>query len=69
MFEGAGHCIDIMFRFGLHRIMANYCPENVRSGKLLARLGFEQEGLARDYLYLNGRWRDHILTSRIYQPL
>ncbi len=69
MFEGAGQCIDMMFRFGLHRIMANYCPENIRSGKLLARLGFEQEGLARDYLYLNGRWRDHILTSRIYQPL
>ena len=69
MFEGAGRCIDIMFRFGLHRIMANYCPENIRSGKLLARLGFEQEGLAHDYLYLNGRWRDHILTSRTYQPL
>ncbi len=69
MFEGAGCCIDMMFRFGLHRIMGNYCPENVRTGKLLARLGFVQEGMATEYLYLNGRWRDHVLTSKIYHPL
>lgn len=49
----------------LHRIMANYRPENVRSASLLARLGFEREGLARAYLKINGVWADHILTSRI----
>lgn len=48
----------------LHRIQANYVPENERSGNLLARLGFEREGLARDYLYINGAWRDHVLTAR-----
>ena len=54
------------FVFGalrLHRIMANYRPENVRSGRLLERLGFAREGLARDYLYIDGAWRDHVLTS------
>ncbi|WP_010122024.1 GNAT family N-acetyltransferase [Burkholderia oklahomensis] len=38
----------------LHRIMANYRPENVRRGRLLARLGFESEGFAHRYLRING---------------
>ncbi|MNR55956.1 ribosomal-protein-S5-alanine N-acetyltransferase [compost metagenome] len=45
--------------------MAHYMPENERSGALLKRLGFEVEGLARDYLKINGAWRDHVLTARI----
>ena len=49
----------------LHRIMANYVPWNQRSGGLLRRLGFVVEGYARDYLFLNGRWEDHIMTSLI----
>jgi len=48
---------------GLHRIMANYRPENARSARLLERLGFVREGLARDYLFIDGAWRDHVLTS------
>lgn len=47
----------------LHRLMANHRPENVRSGALLARLGFVAEGFARDYLFIDGAWRDHVLTS------
>ncbi|HMW89277.1 MAG TPA: GNAT family N-acetyltransferase [Candidatus Obscuribacter sp.] len=47
----------------LHRIMANYQPVNERSGGLLRSLGFTVEGYARDYLLINGRWRDHVLTS------
>lgn len=47
----------------LHRVMANYVPWNRRSGGLLRRLGFTVEGYARDYLFLNGRWEDHIMTS------
>jgi [ribosomal protein S5]-alanine N-acetyltransferase len=55
-----------VFVFGvlkLHRIMANYRPENARSARLLDRLGFAREGLARDYLFIDGAWRDHVLTS------
>jgi [ribosomal protein S5]-alanine N-acetyltransferase len=47
----------------LHRIMANFRPENERSGRLLDRLGFVREGLARDYLFIDGAWRDHILAA------
>ena len=49
----------------LHRIQASYVPENHRSGRLLERLGFAREGLARNYLYINGAWRDHVLTARL----
>lgn len=47
----------------LHRIAANYRLENVRSGRLLAKLGFHIEGFAKQYLFIDGEWRDHILTS------
>ena len=50
----------------MHRIMANYRPENERSGRLLQRLGFEREGLARAYLFIDGAWRDHVLTSLVH---
>ena len=47
----------------LHRVQANYLPDNHRSARLLQRLGFRVEGLARDYLFVNGAWRDHVLTA------
>ncbi|MEI8267510.1 MAG: GNAT family N-acetyltransferase [Betaproteobacteria bacterium] len=43
----------------LHRLQANVRPENGRSVMLLQRLGFEDEGLAREYLFIDGAWRDH----------
>ena len=49
----------------LHRIQANYVPHNARSGRLLERLGFLKEGLAKDYLFIDGAWRDHVLTARL----
>ncbi|MCR9268808.1 MAG: ribosomal protein S5-alanine N-acetyltransferase [Hyphomonadaceae bacterium] len=65
MFEALEAAISYMFKMeGLHRIMANYIPENARSARLLERLGFETEGLARNYLHIAGRWRDHVLTAK-----
>ncbi|MEO6990971.1 MAG: GNAT family N-acetyltransferase [Candidatus Baltobacteraceae bacterium] len=47
----------------LHRIAANYRPENQRSERVLEKLGFVREGYARSYLYVDGRWSDHVLTA------
>ncbi len=58
---------DVVKELGLHRIMANYVPENERSKKLLDSLGFEVEGRARKYLKINGKWEDHILTAKIIE--
>ena len=64
MYEGLRATNDFMFdALRLHRIMANFRPENDRSGRLLERLGFVREGLARNYLFIDGAWRDHVLTS------
>ena len=48
-----------------HRIMASYMPRNKKSAAVLRATGFEKEGMAKDYLLINGRWEDHILTARI----
>ncbi|OEF99906.1 alanine acetyltransferase [Vulcanibacillus modesticaldus] len=64
MTEALTVAIDYVFNdLNLHRIMANYMPHNRRSGNVLKRLGFTIEGYAQNYLYINGRWEDHILTS------
>lgn len=75
--QGTGLMVEIissgikyMFdEMSIHRIMANYIPRNHRSGALLKRLNFEQEGLAKKYLKINGKWQDHILTSKINSRL
>ncbi|MEP6607635.1 MAG: GNAT family N-acetyltransferase [Burkholderiaceae bacterium] len=64
MREGLGATIAHAFRaMRLHRIQASYRPDNVRSGRLLEKLGFKREGLASQYLFIDGAWRDHVLTA------
>ncbi len=54
---------DAFGHLGLHRVQANALLQNTRSLALLERLGFEREGLAREYLFIDGAWRDHVLTA------
>ncbi|CAG9294999.1 GNAT family N-acetyltransferase [Celerinatantimonas diazotrophica] len=56
---------EIFTQLKLHRLMANYIPTNQRSGALLQRLGFDKEGIAKDYLFINDQWHNHILTAKI----
>lgn len=64
MTEVCNAAIDYAFgELRLNRIMANHMPVNTRSARLLQKLGFEQEGLARCYLQINGKWEDHVLNS------
>ncbi len=55
----------VQANYGFHRIMANHLPDNARSSKTLARLGFVKEGYAHSYLKINGVWQDHVLNSLI----
>ncbi|HSO00672.1 MAG TPA: GNAT family N-acetyltransferase [Candidatus Nanopelagicales bacterium] len=64
MFEALSAALAYVFgELRLHRVQANYIPTNERSGRLLRRLGFVVEGYARDYLFIGGAWRDHVLTA------
>ena len=52
----------LSYAFGdlrLHRVQASIQPENERSIGLVRGAGFRREGLARRYLKIGGRWRDH----------
>ena len=72
-FQGKGimkklclHALEYAFNeLELNRVMANYMPTNTRSGALLDSLGFKEEGFAKKYLKINGRWEDHVLTSLV----
>jgi len=47
----------------LHRLQASVLPENLASLRVLRHCGFEDIGLARDYLWVRGAWRDHLITQ------
>jgi [ribosomal protein S5]-alanine N-acetyltransferase len=52
-------------RLGLHRVEAACLPHNAPSRGLLLKAGFREEGYAREYLCIDGRWQDHILFGMI----
>ena len=49
----------------LNRLNAACLPENDRSKNLLLRLGFAEEGFAKNYLEINGQFQDHILFGLV----
>jgi [ribosomal protein S5]-alanine N-acetyltransferase len=56
----------VPFAFGalrLHRLEAACLPHNAASMRLLERVGFGREGLARGLVCINGRWQDHIVFA------
>jgi ribosomal-protein-alanine N-acetyltransferase len=61
MTEAMREVIRIAFDgMGLHRIEANIIPRNVRSRRVVEKLGFTLEGMSRKYLRINGVWEDHL---------
>ena len=53
--------IEIAFQeHKLHRIEANIMPKNIRSLRVVEKLGFQNEGRSPKYLKINGVWEDHI---------
>lgn len=64
MTEAGQRLVDYAFaELNLHRIAASYMPHNYRSANVLKRLGFQLEGVSRDFLFINGQWQDHVMTS------
>ncbi|WP_058301505.1 GNAT family N-acetyltransferase [Gorillibacterium timonense] len=64
MTEAARLLVDFGFReLKLHRIWAEAKPSNLGSIRVLEKAGFEQEGIARKNVMINGRWEDHTVLS------
>ena len=62
--------VELIVRFafeqvGLHRVEAYVAPENKASIRVLEKAGFQQEGLLRKLLYINGKWVDHYMYARL----
>ncbi len=70
-YAGRGHMTAAVARLAehvftdlrLHRLEAACVPANIASRRVLERCGFTEEGLARGYLKINGRWQDHVLFA------
>lgn len=61
MTEALRAVMDVAFgSLMLHRVEANIMPRNERSLNVVKKLGFYEEGLARNYLKINGAWEDHL---------
>jgi len=66
MTEALAALVDHAFAaLDLSRVEAACLPENAASRALLDRTGFRYEGVARSYLQIDGRWRDHVLYASL----
>jgi [ribosomal protein S5]-alanine N-acetyltransferase len=73
--EAAGLLLRLGFGLlGLHRIWAYHHPDNVASGRVLAKIGMTKEGHLRQNMLAHGAWRDSIVWAilepewRSYKP-
>lgn len=44
----------------LHRVEAYIHPDNAPSIALVEKCGFNYEGIAKEYVFLHGKWQDHL---------
>ncbi|HAK62819.1 MAG TPA: 30S ribosomal protein S5 alanine N-acetyltransferase [Alphaproteobacteria bacterium] len=59
----------VFTELGLHRLEAACVPNNEPSKAVLRKTGFQEEGLARRYLRINGVWADHLLFALLDSDL
>ncbi len=58
--------LDFAFtKVKLHRVEAYITPKNIASIRVIEKSGFQQEGLLRKLLYINGEWVDHYMYAII----
>lgn len=66
MKEALSLAVEYAFdEINLHRVEASTLIDNFRSQNALKACGFKEIGLNKDYLYINGKWRDHITFYKI----
>ena len=51
--------------FKVNRIEAHVSPKNIASIRALEKNHFQQEGLLKQLLFINGKWRDHYVYARL----
>lgn len=62
--EAIAKCIQLSFEeLQLHKVIAVVRPDNISSIRLLENLGFNNDGLHRDELFMHGSWYDHYIFS------
>ncbi len=70
MTGAVGLVVDYAFReLRLHRVEANVMPRNSASLRVLEKNHFQNEGLARHYLNINGVWEDHIHMVKLNEAM
>lgn len=66
MTEVATVLLDFAFsRVHFHRIRCAAASDNIKSQKVIERLGFQTEGTAREAERVGGRWVTHVVYSRL----
>jgi ribosomal-protein-alanine N-acetyltransferase len=64
--QAVGEATDLAFEvLQLHRVQAETLTHNMRSQRVLDRLGFVQYGQAKAYLHIAGEWQDHLLYQLV----
>lgn len=62
--------MDYMFNaVGLHRVEIDIRPENGASIRVVQKLGLRYEGLKKNYIHINGDWRDHYVFALTYEEV
>lgn len=66
MTEAARACADFAIeRLSVHRIRCAAATDNYGSLRVISRLGFRFEGLARQAEFVGGRWVDHAVFAKL----
>ena len=60
-------CSYAFEEMGLHRLEASVLIDNEKSKSVLIGCGFEEIGINKKYLFINGAWKDHITFFKILE--
>ncbi|PKN97229.1 MAG: GNAT family N-acetyltransferase [Chloroflexi bacterium HGW-Chloroflexi-4] len=67
-FEAVNAILGYLFgQLGKHRVTASVDPDNVRSSRLLEKLGFRREGHFLQSVLIRGNWCDDVIYAMLEQ--